>query len=96
MIGSFGDRFTEDIFHGNVSTKTTKFPRGLIEIALRKLDMLNAALKIEDLPFPSGNRKKWKGNKKDFYSIRINDQYRIVFKVMGNKFEGVKIDDYHS
>ena len=96
MIVSFGDKFTEDFFHGNLSPKGKKFPKELTEIVLRKLDMLNAAVKVEDLRFPPGNRlKKLKGDLKDFYSIRINDQYRITFQVTGNKFEKVKVEDYH-
>ncbi|HMV41045.1 MAG TPA: type II toxin-antitoxin system RelE/ParE family toxin [Leptospiraceae bacterium] len=96
MIANFGDKFTEDLFHGNTSSKTHKFPKELVEIALRKLDMLNAALNVEDLRFPPGNRlKKLKGDLKNVYSIRINDQYRITFQVLSNKFENVKIEDYH-
>lgn len=96
MILNFGDTFTEDLFHGNNTVKARKFPKELLEIACRKLDMLNAASKVEDLRFPPGNRlKKLQGNLKDFYSIRINDQYRITFQLSGNKFQKVKIEDYH-
>ncbi len=96
MISDFADKFTEDLFHGNDSTKAKKFPKELIQITVRKLDMLNAAAKVEDLKSPPGNRlKKLKGDLKDFYSIRINDQFRITFQVSGNKFQNVKVEDYH-
>ncbi len=96
MISSFGDKFTEDLFHGIETSKTIRFPRELVEIALRKLDMLNSATTVEDLRFPPGNRlKKLKGDWKEHFSIRINDQYRITFQFIGNKFEKVKIEDYH-
>ncbi|MBK6605626.1 MAG: type II toxin-antitoxin system RelE/ParE family toxin [Leptospiraceae bacterium] len=96
MISDFGDKFTEDLFNGNDSSKAKRFPKELVEIALRKLDMLNAAAKVEDLRSPPGNRlKKLKGDLKDFYSIRINDQFRITFQVSGNKFQNVKVEDYH-
>lgn len=96
MISTFGDTFTEDLFNGNFSNKVNKFPKELIEITLRKLDILNAANKVEDLISPPGNRlKKLKGNLKNFYSIRINDQFRITFQVIENKFYKVKVEDYH-
>ncbi|MBP9887176.1 MAG: type II toxin-antitoxin system RelE/ParE family toxin [Leptospiraceae bacterium] len=96
MISSFGDKFTEDLFHGIETSKTIRFPRELVEIALRKLDMLNSATTVEDLRFPPGNRlKKLKGELKEHFSIRVNDQYRITFQFIRNKFENVKIEDYH-
>jgi len=96
VIASFGDKFTEDLFNGIPSSKIKKLPKELIEITLRKLDIINAASQVEDLRFPPGNRlKKLQGDLKNYYSIRINDQYRIVFQVFGNKFENVKIEDYH-
>jgi proteic killer suppression protein len=52
MISDFGDKFTEDLFNGNDSSKAKRFPKELVEIALRKLDMLNAAAKVEDLRSP--------------------------------------------
>lgn len=96
MILNFGDKFTEDLFHGKNSATVRKFPSELLEIALRKLDMLNAVSSVEDLKSPPGNRlKKLQGKIKNFYSIRINDQFRITFQVSDNKFAFVKIEDYH-
>ena len=58
--------------------------------------MLNSTTMVEDLRFPPGNRlKKLKGDWKEHFSIRINDQYQITFQFIGNKFEKVKIEDYH-
>lgn len=66
------------------------------EIARRKLRMLNNSQNVVDLMIPPSNRlEKLKGNLKDFYSIRINDQWRIVFKWNNGNAEQVKVVDYH-
>ena len=96
MITSFGDRMTEDIYHGIHSKYARKFPRNLLSTAYRKLDMINSAQHINDLRIPPGNRlEALKGRLSGFYSIRINDQYRVVFKVQGSNSEKVQIVDYH-
>lgn len=96
MIKSFGDRVTEDIFHGNPSKKSLKISSEIKAIALRRLDQLNAAVEINDLRVPPGNKlEKLKGNLKDFYSIRINSQFRIIFKFIHGEAHDVKITDYH-
>ena len=93
MITSFGDKETEKIWAGTVSKK---LPREIQEVARRKLRMLNNVVDLNDLKIPPANRlEKLKGNLKDFHSIRINIQWRIIFKWLnGNAFE-VKIVDYH-
>ncbi|OIP69393.1 MAG: plasmid maintenance system killer protein [Oscillatoriales cyanobacterium CG2_30_40_61] len=96
MIQSFGDKRTEDLFQGISSRETRKFPADLIKVAVRKLDMLNAAYQLEDLRSPPGNRlESLKGDLKGFYSIRINDQWRIIFQWQNGNILGVKIVDYH-
>lgn len=67
------------------------------KIARRKLDILLCAASTEDFKVPPGNRFEWlKGDKKGFASIRINDQWRIIFRINnGNKLEEVEIIDYH-
>lgn len=97
MIVSFSDQATEDIFHGIESKKSRKcLPSHLHVIAARKLDMINAAGNLEDLRVPPNNRlEKLHGQRAHQHSIRINDQYRIVFKWVQKNAEEVEIIDYH-
>lgn len=96
MILSFGDRFTEDLYHGEPSEKIRKFPSELKPAALRKLDMINAAHIVQDLRVPPGNRlESLKGDLAGFFSVRINDQFRIVFKFKDGHATQVRIVDYH-
>ncbi|TXH20126.1 MAG: plasmid maintenance system killer family protein [Chitinophagaceae bacterium] len=92
MIGSFGNKETEKIWNGMVSKK---LPREIQEIARRKLRMINNSNDITDLKIPPANHlEKLKGDLKEFQSIRINIQWRIIFKWQnGNAFE-VEIIDY--
>jgi len=95
-IQSFGDSLTEKIFLGIKDKEVSKFPQDILKIAERKLDMVNAAATPQDLASPPGNRlEKKKGDLKDFWAIRINDQWRIIFKWPGNGPSEVKITDYH-
>jgi proteic killer suppression protein len=69
---------------------------GIARAAKRKLEALNAASRLEDLTIPRSNRlEKLKGNLKDFYSIRINDQWRVIFKWTNGEPHEVRIVDYH-
>lgn len=93
MINSFADSETELIYNGKVSRK---LPPTIQNTARRKLRMIAAAKVIEDLKVPPGNRlEKLLGDLKGFYSIRINDQWRIKFKFDNGGAENVKIEDYH-
>ena len=93
MIKSFGDQRTEDLFHGRT---IRKLPADLQRTALRKLTMVNAAHRIEDLRIPPGNRlEKLSGNRAGQYSIRINDQWRICFVWRSGDAYDVEIVDYH-
>lgn len=93
MIKSFGSKETEKIWQGS---RSTKLPNEIQVVARRKLRMLNNSFSMVDLRIPPSNRlEKLSGILKDYYSIRINDQWRIVFKWhIGNSFE-VEIIDYH-
>ena len=93
MIVSFGNKETEKIWVGE---RIKKLPNEIQEIGRRKLRMLNNSQNINDLMIPPSNKlEKLKGNFKEYYSIRINDQWRIIFKwTNGNAFE-VEIVDYH-
>lgn len=96
MIESFGDPATEDLFHGRKTKRTRTLPADLVKVALRKLDMLNAAHRIEDLKAPPANRlKALKGEWSGFHSIRINDQFRVVFRWKDGRASDVRVTDYH-
>jgi toxin HigB-1 len=96
MIVSFGDDATEDLYRGRTTHRVRRFPPVIIRTALRKLDMLNAADRINDLREPPGNRlEALIGNLEGFYSIRVNDQWRIIFQWKDNNAYRVSIVDYH-
>ena len=99
MIYSFADEETADIYHGISSKRTRKrLSTALFEKAQMKLDMINRAHLLEDLRIPPNNKlEKLKGDLAGKYSIRINDQYRIVFIWDANSRSAseVKIIDYH-
>jgi len=93
MIKSFRDKDTEKLY---ITGKSRKFPEAVCNVGLRKLDYINSAVRIEDLKVPPGNRlEALKGNYKGKHSIRINDQYRIVFKFVETDAYEVEITDYH-
>ncbi len=96
MIINFADKTTEDIYNGVDSKPARKIPMVIWSIAQRKLDMIDAATEIKDLKIPPANRlEKLKGSLDGYFSIRINDQYRIIFKWINSAAENVKITDYH-
>jgi proteic killer suppression protein len=93
MIISFGSKDTEKIWEGE---KVKRIPIEIQNIGRRKLRMLNNSQNIADLRIPPSNRlEKLAGKVKDFYSIRINDQWRIIFKWENNQATEVEIIDYH-
>ena len=96
MIASFGDRGTEDLYHGRPTARARRFPADVIETALVKLDSLNGAASMLDLRAPPGNRlEALKGELKGLHSIRVNDQWRLVFRWQGNDAYEVRLTDYH-
>ena len=93
MILSFGSKDTQKIWDGE---RVKKMPNMIQEISRRKLRMLNNSQDVMDLQIPPSNKlEKLKGNLKDFYSIRINDQWRIIFKWESGNSSEVEIIDYH-
>ena len=93
MIVSFGNKETEKMWNGE---RVKKLPNEIQEIGRRKLRMLNNSQNIADLQIPPSNKlEKLKGPLKDFYSIRINDQWRIIFKWNSGNASQVEILDYH-
>ncbi|MES2836738.1 MAG: type II toxin-antitoxin system RelE/ParE family toxin [Bacteroidota bacterium] len=93
MIISFGNKETEKVWEGErIKSPSTEIQ----EIARRKLRMLNNSQNINDLMIPPSNElEKLKGDLKDYYSIRINNQWRIIFKWNNGNAEEVEIIDYH-
>jgi len=93
MIRSFGDRDTELLFQRE---RIKKLPPDILQRARNKLLIINAAADENDLDTPPGNRfEKLKGDRKGWCSIRINDQWRVVFKWAGGDAHEVTITDYH-
>lgn len=91
MIVSFGTKDTEKIWNGE---RVKKMPIEIQQIGRRKLRMINNSQNWSDLRIPPSNRlEKLKGS--DSYSIRINDQWRIVFRWIDNNAHDVEIVDYH-
>ncbi len=96
MIESFGNALAEDLFYDRKSKSTRSFPNELRRIARRKLLYLHDAADLQDLRVPPGNRlEALKGNLKGFHSIRINDQWRLIFRWSGGQSHDVQIVDYH-
>ncbi len=93
MLISFGNKKTKSIWNGE---RADNLSDAIQQTARRKLRMLNNSQNISDLLIPPSNRlEKLKGNLKGFYSIRINDQWRIVFKWENGNAEEIQIIDYH-
>ncbi len=96
MIASFAERAAEALFHGEAGKVIRKIPSDIRSVAVRKLDLLNAAHQLQDLRVPPGNRlEALKGDLRGKHSIRINDQWRIVFRWKDGDAHDVEIDDYH-
>ena len=96
MIESFGNQLAEALFHDKSRRATRAFPQELRRVARRKLLYLHDAAELKDLRVPPGNRlEALKGNRKGLHSIRINDQWRIVFRWQNGQAMDVEIVDYH-
>ena len=98
MILTFADKGTHDIFDGRLSKKARhSCPAHLTGTAYRKLHMLNQAETLSDLEHPPGNRlEALKGELSGYYSIRINRQFRIIFRWSEYGPFDVAILDYHT
>ena len=96
MIETIGNALAEDLFEDRQTKTTRSFTPELRRAARRKLLYLHDASELKDLRVPSGNRlERLKGDRKDFHSIKINDEWRVVFRwAAGNAFD-VQIVDYH-
>ena len=93
MIKTFGDKESEKIWNG---IRSKKLPNEIQDVARRKLRMLNNAQDVNDLRIPPANRlEKLISNLEDYYSIRINNQWRIIFRWINNDAYEIRIVDYH-
>jgi proteic killer suppression protein len=96
VIATFGDKHTEAVFHGEPATLIRRFPANLLRVAVRKLDLLNSARVLSELNAAPGNRlEALKGDLKGFHSIRVNNQWRLVFRWEGADAFDVRLADYH-
>ncbi len=96
MIQSFADEATVDLFRQRNTRAARRIPRELWRGAQRKLMLLDAAARLEDLRIPAGNRlESLKGDQAGRYSIRINEQYRVTFLWENGHAYEVRVEDYH-
>lgn len=96
MIVSFGDGATEDVFHGRSTARSRHLPTDIIRGAVIKLDMLNAAASPQDLRSPPGNRLEiLRGDLWGYHSIRVNQQWRLIFRWLEGNAHDVRLVDYH-
>ncbi|HEX8359099.1 MAG TPA: type II toxin-antitoxin system RelE/ParE family toxin [Longimicrobium sp.] len=97
MIASFSDGGTEDVFNGVRSRAASKtIPAELAKQAQRKMAMIDAAIRLEDLGFPPGNHlEALRQDRAGQHSIRVNDQYRVCFTWTAAGAEDAEVVDYH-
>jgi proteic killer suppression protein len=96
VIASFSDAATEALYHGGRASRFRSIPPQVRDAALRKLDVLDAAVQLDELKRPPGNHlEALTGNLSGFYSIRINRQWRLIFRWRNGDAFDVAIADYH-
>ena len=96
MIVGYADEATRDVHTGVESRAARRFSADVRAVARRKLDLIGAAADIRDLAVPPGNRlEKLKGRLAGYHSIRLNDQFRIIFRFREGQASQVQIVDYH-
>jgi proteic killer suppression protein len=96
MIRGFGNQLAEDLYYDRKTKATRSFPPELRRIARRKILFLHDAAELRDLRIPPGNKlEALRGNRKGSHSIRINDQWRVVFVWKGSDAYEVEVVDCH-
>jgi proteic killer suppression protein len=96
MIRSFGNALAEELYDDTQGKASRHFPRELWRVARRKLQILHEADRLDDLKVPPGNHlKKLSGDLVGFHSVRINDQWRVLFRWREGHAHQVAIVDYH-
>jgi toxin HigB-1 len=93
VIKTFGDRLTREIY---VLGRSKRFPPDIARRAIRKLEYIDLAVRLDDLKVPPGNRlHELERDRKGQYAIAINDQWRICFRFIDGDAYEVEITDYH-
>ena len=96
MIQSFADDTAVDLFRERNTRAARRIPRELWRVIQRKLKLVDAAGRLEDLAIPAGNRpERLKGDHTGRLSIRVNDQYRVTFRWENGHAYEVRVEDYH-
>ena len=96
MIQSFRDETAADLFRDRNTRAARRIPRDLWRVVQRKLKLLDAVGRLDDLMIPAGNRLvALKGNRSGWHSVRVNDQYRITFRWESGHAHEVCVEDYH-
>ena len=96
MIVGFWDGATEVVYHDEDSARTRAFSRDVKRAARRKMMVIAAAMNLHDLRVPPGNRlEQLKGDLAGFWSVRVKDQWRLVFRWSEGNASQVKLTDYH-
>jgi proteic killer suppression protein len=95
VIKSFADPATEDIYNGTTTKAARRIDRRVWPIVVRKLDFLNAATSLGDLKSPGNQLEKLRNELTGYWSIRVNDQYRIIFRLTDGNAIDVSCRDIH-
>jgi proteic killer suppression protein len=96
VIQSFSDTTTADLFRERNTQAAGRIPRQLWRVVQRKLKLLDAAARLDDLSVPAGNRlERLKGRQAPRHSVRVNDQYRVTFRWENDHAFEVCVEDYH-
>jgi proteic killer suppression protein len=96
VIQSFADDTAVDLFRERNTRAARRIPRELWRVIQRKLKLVDAAGRLEDLAIPAGNRpERLKGDHTGRLSIRVNDQYRVTFRWENGHAYEVRVEDYH-
>ena len=96
MIRTIGDDTTRDIWNGVNSKAARRVPRALWPVIRRKLDQIDAVTELAELRVPPGNRlHALSGELEGYHAIRVNDQYRVIFRFAGHDAYDVRCADYH-
>ena len=96
VIRSLGDATTRDIWNGVNSKAARRIPQELWPAVRRKLDQIDAVLRLDDLKIPPGNRlHALVGDLAGYHAVRVNDQYRVIFRFDGHDAHDVRCTDSH-
>jgi toxin HigB-1 len=96
VVRSFRDETAADLFRERNTRAARRIPRELWRVVQRKLKLLDAAARLDDLMIPAGNRlEALKGNQAGRHSIRVNDRYRVTFRWESGDAYEVCVEDYH-